>query len=80
MDGMGLGGVSQDRDDHMQNNATERNCPDVAILNSPFGLFFVFLCFFLSFFVFLPDQMCEGSQVSKVTTCVKILKWRSLTD
>ena len=25
------------------------------------------------------DQMSEGSQVSKVTLCVKILKWRSLT-
>ena len=45
---------------------------------------FVFLCFvFLSFccFVFLSgyhcDQMSEGSEVSKVTLCVKILKWHS---
>ena len=27
-----------------------------------------------------PDQMSEGSQVSKVTLCVKILKWQSLTQ
>ena len=53
---------------------------------------FVFLSFclfvFLSFclfclFVFLSghysDQMTEGSQVLKVTLCVKILTWRSLT-
>ena len=26
-----------------------------------------------------PDQMSEGSQVSKVTLCVKILKWQSPT-
>ena len=55
---------------------------------------FVFLCFclfvFLSFclMVFLSghhaDQISEGSEVSKVTLCVKILKWRwvsqSVTD
>ena len=52
--------------------------------------FFVFLSFcpfvFLSF-VFLsflsrhhPDQMSEGSQVSKVTLCVKILKWQSVSE
>ena len=50
---------------------------------------FVFLSFCL--FVFLPfclfvflswhhsDQMSEGSQVLKVTLCVKILKWQSMT-
>ena len=42
---------------------------------------FVFLSFCL--FVFssrhLSDQMSEGYQVSKVTLCVKILKWHSLT-
>ena len=26
------------------------------------------------------DQMSEGSKVSKVTICVEILKWQSLTD
>ena len=27
-----------------------------------------------------PDQMSKGSQVSKVTLCVKILKWQSATQ
>ena len=43
-------------------------------------VFFVFFCLFV-FFVFLSthhsDQMCEGSEVSKVTLYVKILKWHS---
>ena len=45
-------------------------------------LCFVFLSFCL--FVFLSwinsDQMSRGSQVSKVTICVKFLKWRSVTE
>ena len=86
-----------------------RNCPDVAILSSLFGLclssfclfvvlpssllsfcLFVFLSFclfvFLSFclYVFLSrhhsDEMSEGLEVSKVTICVKILKWHPVTD
>ena len=40
---------------------------------------FLSFCLFV-FFVFLSgnhaDQMSEGSEVSKVTLCVKILKWR----
>ena len=50
---------------------------------------FVFLSFylfvFLSFCLFVfsswqhSDQMSEGFQVSKVSLCVKILKWQSLT-
>ena len=88
-----------------------RNCPDVTILNSLFGLCLSFFCLFillsfslfdsfclfvfLSFcifylFVFLPFclfvflsflsfcldiTMSEGSQISKVTLCVKIQKW-----
>jgi len=43
---------------------------------------FVFLSFCL--FVFLSrhhsDQMSEGSEVSKVTLCVEILKWQSVTQ
>ena len=50
-----------------------RNCPDVAILNSLFGN-----VFFLS--RRHSDQMSEGSQVSRVTLYVQILKWRWLTD
>ena len=86
-----------------------RNCPDVAILSSLFGLclssfclfvflpssllsfcLFVFLSFclfvFLSFclYVFLSrhhsDEMSEGLEVSKVTICVKILKWHPVID
>ena len=46
--------------------------------------FFTFLVFFLhlcSFFLstYHSDQMSEGSEVSKVTLCVKILKWQSAT-
>ena len=44
--------------------------------------FLSFLYFFL--FVFLSrhhaDQMSEGSEVSKVTLCVVIINWHSLTD
>ena len=53
-------------------------------------LSFLFLCFLflfiLSFCLFAllsrhhVDQMSEGSEVSKVALCVKILKWRLLTD
>ena len=58
---------------------------------SSFCPFFLFFCLFSCPFVFLPfylfvflfrnysDQMSEGSWVSKVTLCVKILKWQSLT-
>ena len=57
----------------MENIARVRNCPEVTILNSLFGS-----CFFV-FFVFLSrhhsNQISEGSQVSKVTLCVKIQKW-----
>ena len=88
----------------LKNIARVRNCPDVAILSSLFGLrlfdfltfclvlFFPFCLFFtICLFVFFPfclfvflswqhsDQMSEGSQVSKVTLCVKILKWQSVT-
>ena len=48
--------------------------------------FFFFLLVFLSscLFVFLSghhsDQMSEGSQVSKVTICVNILKWQWVID
>ena len=35
-------------------------------------------CFYFS--AHHSDQMSEGSQVSKVTICVKILKWRLLTE
>ena len=49
----------------------------ITILNFLFGLF-VFLPFCI--FVFLSrhhsDQISEGSEVSKVTLCVEILKWR----
>ena len=57
----------------------------------PFCLFgfYLFVCLYLSLFVFLSffpcvflsfDQISEESQVSKVTLCVKILKWRSVTQ
>ena len=93
----------------IENIARVRNCPDVAILSSLFGLclssfclfvflplsllsfcLFVFLSFclfvFLSFclYVFLSrhhsDEMSEGLEVSKVTICVKILKWHPVID
>jgi len=42
-------------------------------------VFLSFCLFFVVFFVFLSghhaDQMSEGPQFSKVTLCVKILKW-----
>ena len=79
----------------VKNIARVRNCPDITTLNSLFGVcLFVFLSFclfvllsfflsFLSFFCLLSRhhsyQMSEGSQVSKVTICLKILKWQSLT-
>ena len=40
-----------------------QNCADITILNSHFGLF-----------VFLSWHLFEGSQVSKVTLCVQIVK------
>ena len=54
----------------------------------PFCLFgfYLFVCLYLSFLSFFPcvflsfDQISEESQVSKVTLCVKILKWRSVTQ
>ena len=70
-----------------ENIARVRNCPDITILSSLFGLqvSFVFLSFclfvFLSFCLFVrlfvrhhSDQMSEGSQVLKITLCVHILK------
>ena len=42
------------------------------------GLFFKFF-FNLFFSAHHSDQMSEGAQVSKVTLCVKILKWHPLT-
>ena len=63
--------------DNQLNIARVRNCPDIAILNSLFGLglfvFFVLVVFFflsfLSFYLFVflsghhADQMSEGSEV-----------------
>ena len=43
-----------------------------------FLFFCIFLCAFLS--GHQSDQMSEGSQVWKVTLCVKILKWRSVSQ
>ena len=42
---------------------------------------FVFLSFCLSVFLSRhhSDQMSEGSEVSKVTLCVKVLKWHPLS-
>ena len=108
--------VSKGKAGYSNNMAKVRNCPDVAIIISLFGLYllvllssslFVFLsfcCFFclfviLSFCLFVhlsfclfsfclflvflsrhhSDQMSEGSPVSKVTPCVKILKWHPVT-
>ena len=49
-----------------------------------FFSFCLFVCLCFCVFVLLSshhsDQMPEGSQVSKDTLCVQILKWRSLTD
>ena len=44
--------------------------------------FFNFVQFFSSSFLptFYSEQMSEGSEVSKVTLCVKFLKWHPLTD
>ena len=87
---------------HWKNIERVRNCPDVKIINSLFGLcllsfcllyfclfvfpfFVLFFClvfcllfFFFSFCRFWhhSGQISEGSQVSKVTLCVKILKWQ----
>ena len=49
--------------------------------NQHFFCLFVFLSFCLSVFLSRhhSDQMSEGSQVSKVTLCVEVLKWRSVT-
>ena len=85
---------------NLENIARVRNCPDVTILISLFGLclqsfclfdilyfcHFVFFFFLLCLCLFvrhLADKMSEGSQVSrmaKVTLCVKIQKWQSVTD
>ena len=52
-----------------------RNCTEITMLNSLFGhCLFVFLSRHHS------DQMSEGSQVSKVTLCVRILTWLWLSD
>ena len=46
-----------------------------------FNFFQLFCQLFSPFFLptFYSDQMSEGSEVSKVTLCVKILKWHPLT-
>ena len=43
---------------------------------------FVFLAFglFVFFCLSVSDQMSEGYQSFKVTLCVKILKWQSVSD
>ena len=42
---------------------------------------FVSFCLFASFFSrHFADQMSEGPEVSKVTLCVKILKWHPVTQ
>ena len=62
----------------LENIAREWNCPDVTWLNTLYLSLSFTISVFLSFclFVFLP----EGSQVSKVTLCVQILKWQWLSD
>ena len=71
--------------------AKTQTYPHIMISNCHFGLclsvflpFCTFVFLFFCLFVFSSrhssDQMSEGSQVSKVTLCVKILKWRSVTD
>ena len=59
------------------NIARVQNCPDVTRLNSLFGLRLLSFCLFVFLSWQHSDQMSEGSQVSKVTLCVKIQKWYS---
>ena len=70
----------------INNIGREGNCPDVTIFTSLLGLFvsflFVFFLFLFSFSFCLsaflsrhhPDQISEGSEVSKVSLCVQIAK------
>ena len=62
-----------------------RNCPDIAIKNSLFGLhlFFISVYLFCLFVIlFLPDcnQMSQEFPVTKFTICVQILKWQSVSQ
>ena len=41
---------------------------------------FLSLCLFVFLSGHRSDQMSEGSQISKVTICVEIPKWQSLSD
>ena len=61
-------------DIYAENIARVQNCADVTKLNS----FLVFVISLLS--RHHADQMSEGSEVSKVTLCVKFLKWHPLTQ
>ena len=65
--------------------------PFVSFLSLFFAIFVFFFLVFLSFvflsfclFVFLSghhcDHVCEGSQVSNVTLCVKIQTWHWVSD
>ena len=49
-----------------------------------FLLFCLFVCLYFFLFVFLSrhraDEMSEDSKVMKVTPCVKILKWQSVSE
>ena len=64
------------KDERIYNNkniARVRNCPDITILL--LNALFVFLSFCQ-----MSEESQLDSQVSEVTLCVKILKWRSLTE
>ena len=43
-------------------------------------VFVVFVVIVFVVVVFVVNQMSEGSEVSKVTLCVKILKWQSVSQ
>ena len=45
-----------------------------------FGFLSFWLLGFLFFCLSVSDQMSEGYQSFKVTLCVKILKWQSVSD
>ena len=66
--------------DYMATWKTLQECKTV-LTSQYYTIFFIFV--FFSPFVFLSrhhsDQMSEGSQLSKVTLCVQILKWQSFT-
>ena len=76
----------------IKNMARVRNCPAITILNL-FCLFSLYVYASMHLFITLSflsclsllswhrsDQMYQGSQVSKVNLCVKILKWHWLTE